>query len=554
MTTDETGKITNFITDIIDKDLASNKNNGAVVTRFPPEPNGYLHIGHAKSICLNFGLAKQYGGKCHLRFDDTNPAKEDVEYVNSIQADVKWLGWDWGENLFYASDYFQQMYDYAIKLIKDGKAFVCDLSAEEIGEYRGTLTEPGKNSPFRDRSIEENLALFEGMKNGDFADGSKTLRAKIDMSHPNVHMRDPALYRIRRATHHNTGDDWCIYPMYDYAHCIEDSIEGITHSVCTLEFEVHRPLYDWILDQLEVECHPQQIEFARLNLDYTVMSKRKLLELVEEGLVNGWDDPRMPTISGLRRRGYSAKSIRTFCERIGVTKFNSSTELNMLEHCLREDLNVSAPRAMAIIDPLKVVVTNLNEDETLEIEAKDYPQNKETTRRTIPFTRELYIEREDFKEDANKKYFRLTPGREVRFKYGYLLTCTGCVKDDEGNVVEVHCTYDPESRGGFAPDGRKVKGTIHWLPVPHAVVAEFRLYDKLFTVANPDAGDGSYKDYLNEKSLEVINGFVEPSLATAKLGDSFQFERLGYFCADNDSTPEKPVFNRAVTLRESKGK
>ena len=554
MTTEETIKITNFITEIIDKDLEKNKNNGAVVTRFPPEPNGYLHIGHAKSICLNFGLAKQYGGKCHLRFDDTNPAKEDIEYVKSIQEDVKWLGWDWQDNLFYASNYFEQMYNYAVKLIKDGNAFVCDLSAAEIGEYRGNLTQPGKDSPYRTRSVDENLQLFEAMKNGEFEDGSKTLRAKIDMSHANVHMRDPALYRIRTENHHNTGDDWCLYPMYDYAHCIEDSIEGITHSVCTLEFEVHRPLYDWVLDQLEVACHPQQIEFARLNLDYTVMSKRKLLNLVEEGLVTGWDDPRMPTVSGLRRRGYSATSIRNFCERIGVTKFNSSTEISVLEHCLREDLNSSAPRAMAILDPVKVVIENLPEGEVLEIDAKDYPQNKETTCRPVPFTRELYIEREDFKEDAEKKFFRLSPGREVRFKYGYLLTCTECVKDEDGKVIEIRCTYDPESRGGFPVDGRKVKGTIHWLPANHAVEAEFRLYDKLFTVANPDAEEGDYKDHLNLDSFEGVKGFVEPSLALAQTGQSYQFERLGYFCADNDTTAAKPVFNRSVTLRESKGK
>jgi len=553
MTTEETGGMTNFITEIIDKDLETKKHE-TVVTRFPPEPNGYLHIGHAKSICLNFGLAKQYGGKCHLRFDDTNPAKEDIEYVNSIKEDVKWLGWDWDDNLFFASNYFDQMYEYAVKLIKDGNAFVCDLTAEEIGEYRGSLTEPGKDSPYRSRSVEENLQLFEGMKNGEFADGSKTLRAKIDMSHPNVHMRDPALYRIRTETHHNTGDKWCIYPMYDYAHCIEDSIEGISHSVCTLEFEVHRPLYDWILDTLEVECHPQQIEFARLNLDYTVMSKRKLLELVEDGLVTGWDDPRMPTVSGLRRRGYPAAAIRNFCERIGVTKFNSATELNLLEHCVREELNVAAPRAMAIIDPIKVVVENLPEGEVLEIDAKDFPQNKETTRRPVPFTRELYIEREDFKEDADKKFFRLTQGREVRFKYGYLLTCTECIKDDSGKVVEVRCTYDPETRGGFAPDKRKVKGTIHWLPATHAVEAEFRLYDKLFNVASPDAEEGDYKDHINADSYEVVKGFVEPSLVDAEKSLSYQFERLGYFCADKDSTAEKPVFNRTLTLRESKGK
>jgi len=553
MTTEETGGMTNFITEIIDKDLETKKHE-TVVTRFPPEPNGYLHIGHAKSICLNFGLAKQYGGKCHLRFDDTNPAKEDIEYVNSIKEDVKWLGWDWDDNLFFASNYFDQMYEYAVKLIKDGNAFVCDLTAEEIGEYRGSLTEPGKDSPYRSRSVEENLQLFEGMKNGEFADGSKTLRAKIDMSHPNVHMRDPALYRIRTENHHNTGDKWCIYPMYDYAHCIEDSIEGISHSVCTLEFEVHRPLYDWILDTLEVECHPQQIEFARLNLDYTVMSKRKLLELVEDGLVTGWDDPRMPTVSGLRRRGYPAAAIRNFCERIGVTKFNSATELNLLEHCVREELNVAAPRAMAIIDPIKVVVENLPEGEVLEIDAKDFPQNKETTRRPVPFTRELYIEREDFKEDADKKFFRLTQGREVRFKYGYLLTCTECIKDDTGNVVEVRCTYDPETRGGFAPDKRKVKGTIHWLPATHAVEAEFRLYDKLFNVASPDAEDGDYKDHINAGSCEVVKGFVEPSLVDAEKSLSYQFERLGYFCTDKDSTAEKPVFNRTLTLRESKGK
>jgi glutaminyl-tRNA synthetase len=446
------------------------------------------------------------------------------------------------------------MYEYAVKLIKKGKAFVCDLSPEEVGDYRGTLTEPGKDSPYRDRSVEENLQIFEDMRNGKYEDGAKTLRAKIDMSHTNIHMRDPALYRIRNATHHNTGDKWCIYPMYDFAHCIEDSIEGITHSICTLEFEIHRPLYDWILEEIEVECHPQQIEFARLNLEYTVMSKRKLLELVESNLVTGWDDPRMPTISGMRRRGYSPASIRNFCERIGVTKFNSMTEINLLEHCVREDLNENAPRAVAILDPLKVIVDNLPEGEVITIEAKDFPQHKETTKRPMTFTRELYIEREDFKEEANRKFFRLTPGKEVRFKYGFLLTCTNCVKDDDGNVIEVHCTYDPESKGGFAPDGRKVKGTIHWLSKEDAIEAEFRLYDRLFTVPNLDAEEGEYKDYLNDSSLSVVKGFVEPSQLEVEPSKSYQFERLGYFCADIDSTPQSPIFNRCVTLRESKNK
>jgi len=530
-----------FIRQIVADDLKSGKWDGRVVTRFPPEPNGYLHIGHAKSICLNFGIAAEFGGTCHLRFDDTNPEKEEQEYVNSIIEDVRWLGWDWGEHLYYGSDYFEQMYEYAVQLIKAGKAYVCDLTAEQIRQYRGTLTEPGKDSPYRNRTVEENLDLFERMRKGEFPDGSRTLRAKIDMAHPNLNMRDPVMYRILHARHHRTGDKWCIYPTYDWAHGLEDSIERITHSICTLEFENHRPLYDWFLDQLGV-YHPQQIEFARLNLSYTVMSKRKLLRLVREGYVNGWDDPRMPTICGLRRRGYSPAAIRQFCRRIGVNKFNSTVDIALLEHCLREDLNKTSPRVMAVLRPLKVVIDN-------------YPEGRVEQLRRVPFSRELYIEQDDFMEDPPKRFFRLAPGREVRLRYAYFVTCTGVVKDAEGRVIELHCTYDPATRGGDAPDGRKVKSTLHWVSASHALSAEVRLYDHLFTKKDPeDVPEGEdFTSNLNPHSLEVLKTCkVEPSLADAKPLDRFQFERLGYFCVDPDTTPELvEFFGYVVVLAES---
>ena len=552
-TADETQK-KNFIREIIDADLASGKHS-KVVTRFPPEPNGYLHIGHAKSICLNFGLARDYNGTCHLRFDDTNPAAEDVEYVESIMEDVRWLGFDWGDHLYYASSYFDKMYTYAEELIKKGKAYVCQLSTEEFKEYRGVPTRPGKEPPSRNRSVEENLELFRRMKAGEFKDGEYVLRAKIDMASPNLHMRDPAIYRIKHASHHSTGDKWCIYPMYDFAHCLEDSIEGITHSICTLEFEVHRPLYDWILDELETECHPQQIEFARLNITYTVMSKRKLLELVQTGLVSGWDDPRMPTVSGLRRRGYTPASIRKFCATIGVTKVESLTDIALLEHCIRDELNESAPRAMAVLDPLKLVITNYPDDQEELLEAANHPKDESAGKREIPFSRELYIERGDFLEEAPKKFYRLKPGQEVRLRYGYLVTCTGCKKDEEtGEVLEVYCTYDPATRGGDAPDGRKVRGTIHWLSAKHAGNAEVRLFDRLFKCERPDdvPEDGDFKDNLNPESLLTVTAKVEPALMQAAAGDRFQFERTGYFITDTkDSTPGKPVFNRIVPLRDS---
>jgi len=542
-----------FIRAIVAEDLRNNKWDGRVVTRFPPEPNGYLHIGHAKSICLNFGIAAEFGGTCHLRFDDTNPEKEEQEYVNSIIEDVHWLGWDWGEHLYYGSDYFEQMYEYAVKLINKGKAYVCDLTAEQIRQYRGTLTEPGKNSPYRDRSIEENLDLFERMRKGEFPDGSRTLRAKIDMAHPNLNMRDPVMYRIVHAEHHRTGNKWCIYPMYDWAHGLEDSIERITHSICTLEFENHRPLYDWFLDELGI-YHPQQIEFARLNLTYTVMSKRKLLKLVQLGHVTGWDDPRMPTISGLRRRGYSPAAIREFCKRIGVNKFNSTVDIALLEHCLREDLNKTSPRVMAVLRPLKVVIDNYPEGRIEQLEAVNNPEDPSAGTRKVPFSRELYIERDDFMEEPPRKFYRLAPGREVRLRYAYFVTCTGVVKDDAGHVTELHCTYDPATRGGDAPDGRKVKSTLHWVSAAKAVDAEVRLYDKLFAKENPDdtAEGEDFTANLNPDSLEVLNGCkIEPSLARVQPLDRYQFERLGYFCADRDSTPGKPVFNRTVTLRDT---
>ena len=543
-----------FVRDLIQKDLTSGNYEGRVHTRFPPEPNGYLHIGHAKSICLNFGVAQEFGGLCNLRFDDTNPAKEEEEFVQSIQQDVRWLGLDWGDRLFYASDYFEQLYAWAVFLIKKGNAYVCDLTSEQTREYRGTLTEPGKDSPFRDRSVEENLEFFEQMREGKFPDGSRTLRAKIDMSHANVNMRDPVLYRILRATHHRTGNTWCIYPMYDFTHGQSDSIERITHSICTLEFENHRPLYDWFLRELGIYA-PQQIEFARLNLTYTVMSKRKLLQLVEDGLVQGWDDPRMPTISGLRRRGYTPESIRSFCSRIGVTKYDGMTDMAVLEGCLREDLNRRAPRVMGVLRPLRVIIDNYPEGQIEELEAVNNPEDPAAGTRRLPFSRELYIEQDDFREDPPKKFFRLGPGREVRLRYGYFITCTSVTKDSEtGEVTEIHCTYDPETRGGSAPDGRKVKGTIHWVSASHAQRAEVRLYDHLFVKEDPgDVESGqAWTDHLNPNSLEVLKDCcLEPSLAEAVAGDRWQFERLGYFCTDSNSTEEHLVFNRTVTLRDS---
>ena len=544
----------NFIEQIIDADRAAGKNGGRVHTRFPPEPNGYLHIGHAKSICLNFGLAKEYAGKFNLRFDDTNPTKEEQEYVDSIVDDVRWLGGNWEDRLFYASDYFQQLRDWAVQLIKAGKAYVCDLTAEEMRAHRGTLSEPGQNSPYRDRTVDENLDLFARMEKGEFPDGSRTLRAKIDMASPNINLRDPVMYRIKHAHHHRTGDKWCIYPSYDYTHGQSDSIEGITHSICTLEFENHRPLYDWFCKELGIH-HPQQIEFARLNMTYTVMSKRKLLQLVQEKHVSGWDDPRMLTIRGLRRRGYTPEAMRAFCERIGVAKFDSTIDMAWLEDAIRNDLNDRAPRVRAVLKPLMVVITNYPAGQVEEMEAANHPQKPEMGTRTVPFTRELYIEADDFMEDAPKKFFRLAPGREVRLRYAYFITCTDVVKDKHGNVVELHCTYDPATRGGNAPDGRKVKGTIHWVSADKAASAEIRVYDHLFDTEHPDdAPEGkTFLDNINPNSLEVIHDAkLEPSLAGAEAGDHFQFERLGYFFADPvDSKPGKPVFNRTATLRDT---
>jgi glutaminyl-tRNA synthetase len=543
-----------FVRQIVADDVAAGKNGGAIVTRFPPEPNGYLHIGHAKAICLNFGIAAENAGaRCHLRFDDTNPTKEEVEYVESIMQDVHWLGWDWGENLFYASDYFGQLYEWAIELIEAGKAYVCDLSAEEMSQYRGSLTQPGKNSPYRNRPVEENLDLFERMKNGEFPDGSRVLRAKIDMASPNLNMRDPVMYRIIHTPHDRTGNMWCIYPTYDWAHGQSDSIEGITHSICTLEFENHRPLYDWFVEQLGVH-HPQQIEFARLNLTYTIMSKRKLLQLVTDGHVNGWDDPRMPTISGLRRRGFSPESIRAFAKTVGVAKFNSTVDVQLLEHCVRQDLNKTANRVMGVLDPLKVVITNYPEGDDELLDAINNPEDESAGTRQVPFGRELYIEREDFMEDPPKKFFRLALGREVRLRYAYFITCNEVVKDDAGNVVELRCTYDPATRGGDAPDGRKVKATLHWVSASHAVPAEVRLYDHLFTKENPEAvEDGQdFLSNLNPDSLKVIDtAWVEPAVAGAEPLTRYQFERKGYFCVDPDSTSEKLVFNRSVTLKDT---
>ncbi|MDI9441288.1 MAG: glutamine--tRNA ligase/YqeY domain fusion protein [Firmicutes bacterium] len=539
----------NFIRAIIDEDLASGKRSG-VVTRFPPEPNGYLHIGHAKSICLNFGLARDYGGRCHLRFDDTNPEKEELEYIRSIKEDVRWLGFDWGEHEYYASDYFEQLYEFAVELIKQGKAYVCHLTNEEMREYRGTLTEPGKDSPYRDRSVEENLELFEKMRRGEFGEGECVLRAKIDMASPNVVMRDPVLYRIKKMEHHRTGDKWVIYPMYDFTHCLSDAIENITHSICTLEFENNRPLYEWILEQVYPEPHPQQIEFARLNLSYTVMSKRKLLDLINRGVIDAWDDPRLPTISGLRRRGYTPAAIRDFCDRIGVAKTNSMVDMALLEHCLREDLNQNAERRLAVLRPLKVVIENYPEGEVEYLEAQNNPQDPDAGTRLVPFSREIYIEREDFMEDPPKKFFRLAPGREVRLRFAYFITCTDVIKDAEGNIVEIRATYDPETKGGSAPDGRKVKGTLHWVSAEHSVPAEVRLYDHLFTVEDPNEGD--IMDNVNPNSLEILtDARVEVNLADVEVGEKFQFERQGYFCVDPDSTPERLVFNRTVSLRDT---
>jgi glutaminyl-tRNA synthetase len=542
-----------FIRDIIVADRAAGKHGGRVHTRFPPEPNGYLHIGHAKAICLNFGVADEFSGACNLRMDDTNPTKEDIEYVESIEADVAWLGFHWAGEVLYAADYFQQMYDYAEQLIRVGKAYVDDLTADQIREHRGTLTEPGRDSPYRDRSIEENLDLFRRMRAGEFPDGSRVLRAKIDMASPNINMRDPTLYRIRHASHHRTGDAWCIYPMYDYAHPIEDAIEGITHSLCTLEYEAHRPLYDWVLDIVKTPVRPQQIEFARLNLSYTVMSKRKLLQLVQEKHVASWDDPRMPTISGFRRRGYTPESIRDFCERIGVAKKENVIDVALLEYCVREDLNKRAPRAMAVLDPLRVVIENYPEGQAEEMDVVNNPEDPSAGTRKVPFARVVYIEQDDFRVDPPKKFFRLAPGREVRLRNAYLITCREVVKDESGQIVELRCTYDPATRGGDAPDGRKVKATLHWVSAAHAVDGEVRLYDRLFSVSDPGADEGTdWLSTLNSDSLHVLEACkLEPSLAAAPSGTRFQFERLGYFVVDPDSTPVRPVFNRTVTLKDS---
>jgi len=546
---------TDFIRSIINEDLKTEKYGGRVHTRFPPEPNGYLHIGHAKSICINFGIAGDYRGLCNLRFDDTNPSKEEVEYVEAIQEDVRWLGFGWDDRLYYASDYFEQLYEFAVQLIKKGKAYVCDLGPDEVRQYRGTLTEPGKDSPFRDRSVEENLDLFTRIRAGEFPDGSRTLRAKINMASSNLNLRDPVMYRIMHAEHHRTGQRWRLYPMYDFTHGLCDSLERITHSICTLEFEDHRPLYDWFLNELEI-YHPQQIEFARLNLSYTVMSKRKLLQLVEEGLVSGWDDPRMPTLSGLRRRGYTPEAIRDFCDRIGVARRDSLVDVALLEHCLREDLNKRAPRVMAVLRPLKVVLTNYPENRVEELEAVNNPEDPAMGTRKVPFSRELYIERDDFREDPPKQFYRLAPGREVRLRYAYFITCQEVVRDEKtGEVVELRCTYDPATRGGDSPDGRKVKATLHWVSAAQAVQAEVRLYDRLFLNPNPAGAKegGDFRASLNPQSLEVLNPcWVEPGWRGTQTGNHYQFERLGYFCPDKlDSTPGKPVFNRTATLRDT---
>ncbi len=546
----------NFIKEIIEEDIRKGTFGGKVHTRFPPEPNGYLHIGHAKAICLNFGLAEEYGGVCNLRFDDTNPETEDIKYIEAIKEDIRWLGFDWGDRIYYASDYFEKLYEYAVQLIKMGKAYVCDLSPEEIKEYRGTPTKPGKESPYRNRSVEENLELFERMRRGEFKEGEKVLRAKIDMSSPNMNMRDPVIYRIKYTPHPRTGTKWCIYPTYDFAHCLSDSIEGITHSLCTLEFEDHRPLYDWFLDQLGVH-HPKQIEFARLNLSYTVLSKRLLSQLVEKGIVDGWDDPRMPTIAGLRRRGYTPESIRKFCEKIGVSKRNSMVDIALLEHCIREDLNKKAPRVMAVLRPLKVIIENYPEDKVEELEAINNPEDPSMGTRKVPFCREIYIEQDDFMEDPPKEFWRLAPGREVRLRYAYYIKCKKVIKDKDGKIKELICTYDPNTRGGWSPDGRKVKATLHWVSARHCIEAEVRLYDRLFIKEDPtDVEEGkTFLDYVNPNSLIVLKSCkLEPSLRNAKPGDRFQFERLGYFCVDTKDTKieeGKLVFNRIVPLKDT---
>ena len=543
-----------FVRAIVRDDLQANKNGQRVSTRFPPEPNGYLHIGHAKAICLDFGIAAEFGGTCNLRFDDTNPAKEDVEYVESIQEDVRWLGFDWGDRLYYASDYFERLYECAVQLVKMGKAYVDSLNADEIRDHRGTLTEPGRESPFRDRPVEENLDLFERMRAGEFEDGTHVLRAKIDMASPNLNMRDPTIYRIRRAAHHRTGNRWCIYPMYDFAHSLSDSFEGITHSICTLEFEDHRPLYDWFQETLQLASRSQQIEFARLNLNYTVMSKRKLLQLVREGRVQGWDDPRMPTICGLRRRGYTPESIRNFCERVGVAKRDNVVDVAMLEHSLREDLNLRAPRFMGVLRPVKLIIDNYPEDRIEAMRAVNNPEDPSAGTRDVPFSKELFIEREDFSEDPPKKFFRLAPGRTVRLRYAYLVTCVGVAKNEAGEIAEIHCRYDPDSLTGDSAGSPKAKATLHWVSARHAIPAEVRLYDRLFSVENPanEEGGRDFKSHLNPNSLEIVRScLIEPSLEKANPGDRFQFERLGYFCVDPDSKPGKPVFNRTVTLRDA---
>ncbi len=554
ITRSSSARPSDFIRDRVAEDLKQNKNEGRVVTRFPPEPNGYLHIGHAKAICIDFGIAADFGGLCNLRFDDTNPTREEGEYVEAIKEDVHWLGWDWGDRLYYASDYFEQFYEYAVQLIKNGRAYVCDLSADQVREYRGTLTEPGKDSPYRGRSVEENLDLFKGMRAGEFEDGSRALRAKVSMASPNLNMRDPVMYRILHATHHRTGDKWYIYPTYDWAHGLEDSIEGITHSLCDLEFENHRPLYDWFLDQLGVH-HPQQIEFARLNLTYTLLSKRKLRKLVEGGHVSGWDDPRMPTISGLRRRGYTPEAIRNFCQRIGVAKMNSVVDMALLEHIIREDLNKTAPRVMAVLRPLRVVIDNYQDDKVEELDAENNPEDSSMGSRKIPFSRVLCIERDDFREEPPKKFFRLAPGREVRLKHAYYIKCVRVVKDEQtGEVTELHCTYDPQTRGGWSSDGRRVRGTLHWVSSAHAINAEVRLYDYLFTKPSPEDEEeiSDFKANLNPNSLEKLTSCrVEPSLRDAAPGSRYQFLRHGYFCLDTDSTAEAMVFNRTVSLRDT---
>ena len=550
MATPEGSRPLDFVRQIVADDLAAGKYS-RIMTRFPPEPNGYLHIGHAKSICLNFGIAQEFGGLCNLRFDDTNPTKEEQEYVDSIMADVRWLGFDWDERLFFASDYFGQMYDYALHLIKTGKAFVCSLTAEQIREYRGTLTEPGKESPYRNRSIEENLDLFTRMQAGEFPDGAHVLRAKIDMASGNINMRDPVLYRILHAEHHRTGAKWCLYPMYDYAHPISDALEGITHSICTLEFEDHRPLYDWTLDNLPVPYRPYQYEFARLNLNYTVLSKRRLIKLVQEGHVAGWDDPRLPTISGIRRRGYPAAAVRKFCDLIGVGKRENLVDISLLEFCVREELNRNAPWVMAVLRPLKVTIVNYPEGQVEELEAVNNPEDSDAGTRKVPFSRELYIEGEDFLEDPPKKFYRLAIGREVRLRYAYYLKCEEVVKDSQGEIVELRCTYDPETKGGYAPDGRKVKATLHWVSAPHSKPVTVRLYDRLFQVPEPGAETGNFLDDLNPNSLETVATCrIEPALAAARPGERFQFERLGYFCVDPDSRPDNLIFNRTVTLKD----